>query len=297
MREVNIESTVASVRSLLYEAEHRMESIEKYAGDDEGIMASADVQTAVESAFAQLLMVAEALGLTLTYDRIRKSYVKASRHKDGLAAYGSDPFGQLHLLAAGAIRRHVQAVQAVFGTQSSQTVSKDLVEILRNSLYAVTDRNCSKPPQSEDDVHHRIEAVLRCVFPDLDHKPAIAKPIKNFQPDTGLPSIRTVIEYKFVGSSADVKRVADEILADTRGYIARDWDKFLFVIYETRRLKQECDWNRLLERCGAAVNTKAIVLCGESVSTESKEDTKGLAMKVGAPRNAFAMASAAKAPK
>jgi hypothetical protein len=32
-----------------------------------------------------------------------------------------------------------------------------------------------------------MEAILRCVFKDLKHKPPIGKAIKNFEPDTGLP--------------------------------------------------------------------------------------------------------------
>ena len=57
--------------------------------------------------------------------------------------------------------------------------------------------------------------------------------------------------------------MADEILADTRGYVSADWDTFVYVIYETHRFRTETEWNEFLKACGTAVNTRAIVLCGE----------------------------------
>lgn len=157
-------------------------------------------------------------------------------------------------------------------------VSKDIVDVLRATQYAITDRNCFRElPANELDVHHRVEAVLKCIFPDLKHAPAVSKPIKNFKPDTGIPSMRTLLEYKFIQQKADVDRVVDEILADTRGYKSSEWDSFVFLIYETRRLKPEREWNDLLRECGTAVNTQAVVICGEvpiQKSTSSKRSTR-----------------------
>ena len=142
--------------------------------------------------------------------------------------------------------------------------SKDIISILRATLYSITDKSIFKnPPTSENEVHLRMEAVLKCVFPDLKHKPSINKPIKNFEPDTGLPSVRTLIEYKFVASQNDAKRITDEVLADTRGYFSREWEKFIYVIYEASRIKPESEWVQLLQECGVPSNTKIIVLPGE----------------------------------
>ena len=99
------------------------------------------------------------------------------------------------------------SIEAVYGLTSPQVVSRDVIEVLRATLYAITDANCfSGPPENESDVHNRIEAVMRCIFPDLQHKPPIPKSVKNFEPDTGLPSIRTLVEYKFIESKNDVRQ-------------------------------------------------------------------------------------------
>lgn len=130
--------------------------------------------------------------------------------------------------------------------------------------YSITDTKCfQSAPSREEEVHVRVEAVLRCVFSDVRTKPPIAKPIKNFVPDTGIPSLSTLIEYKFISTNEEAKRVAEEVLADTRGYVSRDWNKFIYVMYETRRIRSEREWNDLLKSCGAAENTKAMVISGE----------------------------------
>lgn len=74
----------------------------------------------------------------------------------------------------------------------------------------------------------------------------MSKPIKNFEPDTGLPSLKTLIEYKFISDKNDAKRVSDEIFADISGYASRDWDSLLFVIYETHRVIEEKKWKEHL---------------------------------------------------
>lgn len=219
----------------------------------------------IELAYEALLLLTETLGLEDATKRLSAAYSKAKKHEDGLHRVQADPYGNVESIEAGRLRRVAKGLQSVFGIGKSSIVSKDILSILRATQYAITDPGCfSESPQSEADVHHRVEAVLRCVFPDLRSKLPVSKPIKNFEPDTGLPSVKTLVEYKFVENMADVKRVADEILADTRGYVSSDWNNFVFLIYETKRLKSETEWNNLLHDCGTAANTQAIVICGET---------------------------------
>lgn len=147
---------------------------------------------------------------------------------------------------------------------STSTVTRQVVDILRATIYSIIDPKCfASPPSNEDQVHSRIEAILRSVFPNLRHKPTVAKPIKNFEPDTGLPSVETLIEYKFISTQADVKRVADEVLADTRGYVSKDWSQFVYVIYETKRLRSQVEWKELLRSSGVDESAQILVICGE----------------------------------
>ena len=178
-----------------------------------------------------------------------------------------------YLVWHGVISNYVDAVAKSHGIHSKLSVSQDLISILREAAYTITDPKIfDSPPTNESEVHTRIEAILRCVFPGLKHKPRLAKPIKNFEPDTGLSSIRTLIEYKFVSNEQAAKVVADQILADTRGYVSKEWDMFLYVIYETRRIKPESEWRQLMHECGVDRNTQIIVISGEP--PESKQSSK-----------------------
>jgi hypothetical protein len=183
-----------------------------------------------------------------------------------------DPDGESHLKWAAPARRYQETLQSILLTDGSQTVTKDLEAIIRDSLYVITDPLIYQvPPQNEDHVHLRIQGILRCVFPDLLKKPSLSKPIKNFIPDTGIPSIKTVIEYKFVSEQSQVGPTADQILADTLGYKSERWESFLYVIYETERFKPEAEWRQLLRECGTAENTSVVVLSGASLRTPNEK--------------------------
>jgi REase_DpnII-MboI len=217
-----------------------------------------DVETVnfhVENAFVQALVLVEAAGLNETLKSLQ------ALHKTARADYSkSTYFDGIFLVWAERLQHYLDAFAIVFGEPHSKTVTKDIVEILRAAQYSITDRSCFLDlPGDEAAVHVRIEAVLRCVFPDLIRKPAITKPIKNFEPDTGIPSLKTLIEYKFISNSSDAKCVSDEILADTRGYVSPEWNRFIYVIYETRRIKSEKQWIQHLRECEVGPNTGVVV--------------------------------------
>jgi hypothetical protein len=272
MHTINVESTVTSVHSLLSEAAAASDAIcfnPEVRGFED--MLEDRIERAIESAFLQLMMLTEALNLSGTHDRIESTYRQAKTAKDGLSAGTQGADGDPELLWYKPLRLFTKSIEAVYGLSGVQTVRKDLVEILRATQYAITDSRCfSATPQNEADVHNRIEAVLRCVFPDLLHKPLISKPIVNFIPDTGLPSIRTLVEYKFIQTPEQVGRIANEILADTRGYASNEWSSFVYMIYETSRLKPEAEWKQLLKQCLTAEHTEVIVICGEPVGEHKR---------------------------
>ena len=275
MIQPNIEATVDSVYSLLAKAERSVGFLGRSEHSEDDYFVSHDIVVPLNDAYSELLTLTEAMGLTRLNKQIKKSYQKAEEQEGGISANGHDPDGEKYLLCSWEIRRFNSSLETVFGLKKAGTIHKDLVEILRATQYSIIDENCfESPPASEADVHHRIEAVLRCVFPNLDHQPPVSKAIKNFRPDTGIPSLKTLIEYKFIQTKQDAKRIADEILADTRGYQSKDWDRFVFLIYETKRLRKEAEWNRLLRQCNTGKNVEAIVICGETAPAKKKPKRK-----------------------
>jgi hypothetical protein len=214
----------------------------------------------VERALIQTLILLDALALTETYKAVAELKNEAKEDYSKVVEHDGD----LYLSWISPLRHYLTAIESAFETAGVKSITKDVIEILRGCQYAILDKNCFKePPAEEADVHARIEAVLRCIFPDLRHQPSISKPIKNFKPDTGLPSIGVLIEYKFVSSPENVATVSDELLADTRGYISKEWTQCIYVIYETGRFRTEAQWNSHFQACEVPSNARVIVICGE----------------------------------
>jgi len=218
------------------------------------------IEFLLDRAYLQARALLELNGLPRMLSYLEELYGRAKKDFTKIDVFiaSAEPY----LVWGDELEQVLAAIEANCGEPGSLQVSKDLIEILRNSVYAITAQCFGNPPQNEDEVHTRIEAVLRCVFPDLLEEVTITKPIKNFKPDTGIPSLNTLIEYKFVPSKEDAKRIADEVLADTRGYTCREWKRFLYVVYETSRIKTESEWNQLMRESEIPDNTTAIVLQG-----------------------------------
>jgi hypothetical protein len=218
----------------------------------------------IESCFLQLLAIVEALELPEFRTMVFREYSAIESSKSGFKESNIDPDGEPYSTVIGRIRCYALALKNLFPDVKKTTVTKDLLQIIRDIHYVITDKAVFKKiPENENDVHIRIEAVLKCVFPDLKHKPVLTKQIKNFEPDTGIPSLQTLIEYKYLSKKSEVGPIADQLLADTRGYVSRDWSRFLYVIYETNRFRTEADWNLFLRESEVSENTTVVVLGGE----------------------------------
>jgi REase_DpnII-MboI len=258
MNAAAIETRIATIRRTLLDANKASEEA-MYTQDPDAVDYSGPV---IEVAFNQLLLLAEIINLPALRQRVEKMF-ESAQGKMGETRMGAD---EPYLFWGAQLSTVLDAIEPmVTGRNLVESPVVSLLSFLQESLYSITDKHCfAAAPSGEEDVHRRIEAALRCAHPDLKHKPVLTKPIKNFEPDTGLPSIRTLVEYKFVNSDEDAKRVADEILADTRGYEDPAWTQFFFVIYETRRFRSLAEWKGLLKQCGTADKAEVVVLCGEA---------------------------------
>lgn len=154
----------------------------------------------------------------------------------------------------------------VLHIEGKDEVSPDialLMGALKNSELYITDRRVfSTVPREESDVHYRIEGMIKTVYPDTIRKPRLSKPIKSFEPDTGIPSLKTLIEYKYIEKYDDGKRILDEVFADILGYQSEDYSRFIFVIYETYRLFSFDDWNAAIKKSKPPSEIHVVLLKG-----------------------------------
>ena len=255
---IDIQTAIQNLKTQLSKAYRQLEEWYMY---DQYWM---DPSWFIESCFLQLLAIAEVLDLPELRRMAYKEYAAIKSSKTGFSKAVSNEDGEPYSPVITRIRCYLESLENLFPSDSNTTVTKDLLQIIRDVHYVITDTVIfSGTPANEKDVHLRIEAILKCVFPDLKHKPTLTKQIKNFEPDTGIPSLKTLVEYKFLSRKKDIGSIADEVLADTRGYTSRDWSRFLYVIYETNRFRTEKDWIQFLRESGVPNNTAIVVLGGE----------------------------------
>jgi hypothetical protein len=227
----------------------------------------------IQMCYLQLLAIAESMQLEEYRKLIFAEYEKTKSSKNGFLDGDRTPDGVLYSTVTSMLRKLLRPIEAFYPEDNSTKVTKDLLDIIRNIHYVITDSTLyGAPPKDENDVHIRIEGILKCVFSSLKHKPTLTKAIKNFEPDTGIDVISTLIEYKFLSSKNDVGPIADQVLADTRGYVSKDWRRFLYVIYETNRFRTEAEWNQLLRQSGVSENTSIVVLSGEPAPSKKSKD-------------------------
>lgn len=255
----DIANSIKVIKSYLFDANHyfyRSENTPKNVFNEDELLCEYNV----EKAFISTLVFLEIHGLKETYNKVDLLYSEAKSRSFSESKMGiEDPY----LVWASYLDDYLDAVALTFNAELNRNIfSIDILSILRTVQYTITNPDLfSSPPSNESEVHLRIEGVLKCLFLNLKHKPTLTKPIKNFEPDTGLPSIKTLIEYKFISNKSQAKIVADQLLADTRGYFSREWEKFIYVIYETTRITPESEWKELLSECNVE-NTEIIVISG-----------------------------------
>lgn len=201
------------------------------------------------------------------YDECKKSPLKQEM---GL----EEPY----LIWVGKAREYLGYLHAIYTPVDSKTISHQqasLIPLLRRSEnYVVSRKLFAWRPCDETDIHTRIEELLRCYYPDLQSKPRIAKPVKGFEPDTVLPSIKSFIEYKFVNSASDCKRILDDILAKIGGYQSTSNRLCVFVIYETDRFVREEEWRSAIEASKPAYPVEIVLLKGVRFDSGDEQRSK-----------------------
>jgi len=253
---LDIQQAIANLRGSIRQAHQ--------AFIEEGNWYYTDPAGQIEDCFLKLIAVTDAMGLTETNRIVCEEYNIAKASQDGFMATEKGPDDHEYSACLNKVRQFLYTIEMFFPPEKQLRVTTDLLEIIRNVHYTITDKKAfCTVPQNEQDVHLRIEGILKPIFPDLKHKPVLTKPIKNFEPDTGIPSLQTLIEYKFLSKREDVAPFADQILADTRGYTSKEWRRFIYVVYETNRFRPEREWNDLLQESGVLFNTTVVVLSGE----------------------------------
>lgn len=164
---------------------------------------------------------------------------------------------------AGWVSRKVQGLEFVKNTL------RDFLPCARRDLKAALIRN-------EGDVQRIVWAILRPAFPDLVDEEFLRKfGAKNYKPDFGIPSLRLLIEAKYVNASKTVGEIQDELQADVIGYreSSSEYTRILFFVYDTRgEVAAQTELRRVI--CAQPGVEDLIVVVGPGLGATPKARSK-----------------------
>jgi hypothetical protein len=135
--------------------------------------------------------------------------------------------------------------------------------LLRDTAVLVHRRHVT--PRRELDVQNVMHDYLEACFPQYRHPVEIAGVIRTFKPDGGVRNLRAAVEFKFAGTSAEVRTALSGVFEDVAGYSGSlDWTQFYTVVYQTKPYESEGRFKAEMARAGALSWTPIVVTGGGS---------------------------------
>lgn len=103
------------------------------------------------------------------------------------------------------------------------------------------------PVRNEEEVQDIVWLMLRPYYDDLvdeEHLPKFGH--SSYKPDFAIPSLRTLLEVKYVRARAEFKKIEKEIMQDSVGYLTNTegYDKIVVFMYDHSCSSQEHDETR-----------------------------------------------------
>lgn len=193
-----------------------------------------ETEEAVRELALKLMAAFEYLRLPDTAARFRIAV-------EGLSATAfaySEHMGGMYSTTLEVIRPYVEIVEAIAGLptrQDAAAAAHDLLkQLLRSTARYFFLRKAE--PTSESNLQKEIYPVLRAAFPDTTREVPVPHVAKTYKADFGVPSLKTLVEYKYCNSKSDWPKALDEVYADMKGYAGTpQWNFFYIVFYLTNR--------------------------------------------------------------
>lgn len=107
-----------------------------------------------------------------------------------------------------------------------------LINLVKTFRYCIKRENNL---QNEKDVQRVLWTMLRANYDDVVDEEYLKRyGLKNYKLDFGIKHLRTIVEVKYVGTKTNPKKIQDEMLADSQGYLnsSDEFDKIIFFIYD-----------------------------------------------------------------
>ena len=103
------------------------------------------------------------------------------------------------------------------------------------------------PIKNEKEVQDIVWLMLRACFEDLIDEESLPKfGHSSYKPDFAIPSLKTLLEVKYVRRKGEFKKIEKEIMVDSVGYLTntKDYNKIMVFIYDHSSSVQEHEETR-----------------------------------------------------
>lgn len=201
------------------------------------------VPSAIENAYLFAIALTEKHGLNLMAD-----YIKSRKPKFGpdlLEAYYSEVVGEPVLLSTFPLYDMIRTIRELYlpeqpiETSIFESEWTNVRKILSNLPLCATTFNYEVSNEAELD--RFAETILRGMYPELNSNPSINLPISHTLPDSGIPNLKLLIEYKYIRSESDFsEHTRDEMQADVRNWAGtEEWTGLIFCVYQQRSFFSE----------------------------------------------------------
>jgi hypothetical protein len=94
--------------------------------------------------------------------------------------------------------------------------------------------------ECEKDVQDILWIMLRSNFAAVEREETLKKfGLKNYRPDFGISEFKSLVEVKYINEKTDTKKIQEEILADSEGYLNKNTEYqniFVFIYDKAHKL-------------------------------------------------------------
>lgn len=144
---------------------------------------------------------------------------------------------------------------------------KEVIMTVSNMLESLDDFQVRSLVEIKNEKNFQdfLYPILRSHFDDLEDEHYLPKyGTKTYKPDFGIPSVKLLIEAKFIKSKADLKRRQSEIHDDIIGYLGSSdkYNKVIIVIYNYNNIAINSTEIKSLEK---ARGVERIIICNHVI--------------------------------
>ncbi|PNA00939.1 MULTISPECIES: hypothetical protein [unclassified Pseudomonas] len=219
--------------------------------------ASQELQTHLQAAFREICLLAEKLGVPQGLSTFQRDFENA------LGTSELEPCmneGRGFSPALKVLEVFFNSLQVISG-HTRTTANQAFEHILRSTPKMFDD--LFAPPANEAEVRNAVLKVAQFAFPDIQREAVIPGSLKLHRTDLAVPSLRTVVEFKFARTLTTAKSCVDEFYSDMKAYTqTHQWAHFYAVLYIRGNFMTQVDLDQAFKEKNADRNWTPILLTG-----------------------------------